>query len=57
MMLLSWSILGRKSVKYPISTAISNCREIAACCRLFARFCHFSVASFVRDFSRVPLRF
>ena len=28
--LLSWSICGYKSVKYLISTAISNCRKIAA---------------------------
>ena len=28
--LLSQAILGRKSVKYPISTVISNCHEIAA---------------------------
>ena len=41
-------------MKYPISTAISNSREIAACRRLFARFRRFSVASFVRDFSWVP---
>ena len=56
-MLLSWSIFGQKSVEYPISTAISNCREIAACCRLLARLRRFSVASFVMDFSQEPLRF
>ena len=55
--LLSWSIFSWKSVKYPISTAISNCREIAAFCCLRARSRRFSVASLVMDFSRVPLRF
>ena len=55
--LLSWSIFGQKSVKYPISTAIFNCRQIAARCRHRARLRRFSVASFVMDFSPVPLKF
>ena len=45
-----------RSIKIPISDPIFDHREIAARCRLCAGLLRFSVASFVFDFSPVPLR-